>query len=92
MREIILFILMGIVTVGAYIGYLPQIIKLIKTKQAEGISLSAWYIWIICMVSDLIYAIMLGRIEMIIMAASELGLSLIIIFLVLKYQKIIIQR
>ena len=42
MREIILQITMLIVIVCTYISYVPQIIKLIKTKSGDDLSITSW--------------------------------------------------
>lgn len=54
MKVVIVFVLISIVTVLEVAAYIPQIIKLIKTKSAENISLTSWFLdgfW--CMVSGL---------------------------------------
>lgn len=42
MREMILQITMWIVIICTYISYVPQIIKLIKTKKADDLSIASW--------------------------------------------------
>ncbi len=84
----VLFLLMGIITVCAYIGYVPQIITLLKTKHSEDLSIASWLIWVISTTCGTIYSIVIKRPEMLIMYASELILSLIILFLIIKYRKI----
>lgn len=85
--EILLATLMGIITVCAYIGYVPQIIRLIKTKYSEDLSIFSWGIWIFSCTCGTIYSILLSRVELIVAYVSELVLSLIILALILKYRK-----
>lgn len=76
MKEIILQITMWIVIICTYISYVPQIIKLIKTKEAEDLSITSWILWTLSAVADLIYSIILARVELIISSISEGGLSI----------------
>ena len=87
MKETILAILMGIVTICSYIGYVPQLAKLIKTKNSEGLSSVSWIIFIVSLFCCVAYAIILGRWEMLVAYGSELGLSLIILYLIYRYRK-----
>jgi len=87
MKETILAILMGIVTICSYIGYVPQLVKLIKTKNSEGLSSVSWIIFIVSLFCCVAYAIILGRWEMLVAYGSELGLSLIILYLIYRYRK-----
>lgn len=85
MKEIILQITMWIVIVCTYISYIPQIIKLIKTKEAEDLSITSWILWTLSAVADLIYSIILARIELIISSISEAGLILAVLVLTIYY-------
>lgn len=87
MKDAILVILMGIVTVCSYIGYVPQLVKLIKTKNSEGLSSASWIIFIVSLFCCVAYAVILGRWELLMSYGSELGLSLIILFLIFRYRK-----
>ena len=87
MKDTILFILMTVITIAAYIGYIPQIITLLRTKKSDNISIMSWVIWLISMICGLAYSIILLRSEMIMCYASEFILSLIIFYLILKYRK-----
>ena len=78
---------MGIVTICSYIGYVPQLVKLIKTKNSEGLSSVSWIIFIVSLFCCVAYAIILGRWEMLVAYGSELGLSLIILYLIYRYRK-----
>ena len=85
MKEIILQITMWIVIICTYISYVPQIIKLIKTKEAEDLSITSWILWTLSAVADLIYSIILARVELIISSISEAGLILAVLVLTVYY-------
>ena len=65
--------------------YIPQIIKLIKTKEAEDLSITSWILWTLSAVADLIYSIILARVELIISSISEAGLILAVLILTVYY-------
>lgn len=81
MKEIILIITMRIVTICTYISYIPQIVKLIKTKESEDLSVLSWILWTISSFANLVYSILLNRLELIISSVSEFVLILITLFL-----------
>ena len=87
MTDFILVALMMTITILAYVGYIPQIIRLIKTRDSEGLSITAWIIWIVSCSCGTAYSIILKRPELIITYVSELVLSVIIFILILKYRK-----
>lgn len=84
-QEIILLITMWIVTVCTYISYGPQIIKLIRTKKAEDLSVASWTLWSISSIANLIYSITLDRFELVISSVSEFLLILATLVLTLYY-------
>lgn len=43
------------ITIAGFISYLPQIIRMIKTKSSEDISISTWLIWAMNSTLYLIY-------------------------------------
>lgn len=86
-KDLILEILMCIVMICGYIGYIPQIVKIIKTKCAEDISIYTWVIWILAFSCGTAYSIILGRWELIVAYISELLLSIIILYLTILYGK-----
>jgi uncharacterized protein with PQ loop repeat len=85
--DFILSALMGIITVCAYIGYIPQIITLIKTKYSKDLSITSWSIWLFSTACGTVYSILLKRPELFIMYVSEFILSVIIFALIIKYRK-----
>lgn len=85
MREIILQITMLIVIVCTYISYVPQIIKLIKTKSGDDLSITSWILWTLSSVANLIYSVILTRTELIISSISEVVLTLAVFVLTIYY-------
>lgn len=70
MKATIALILLSIYTVSEFIAYLPQIVKLIRTKSAEDISLASWLVWIVSGVCYLVYVLLESQEAGIIFAAS----------------------
>lgn len=62
MREVALLITMYTVTICTYISYVPQLVKLFRTKKSEDLSVASWILWTISSLANLIYSIVLGRI------------------------------
>jgi len=85
MREMILQITMWIVIICTYISYIPQIIKLIKTKKADDLLIISWVLWTLSAVANLIYSVILARGELIISSISEAGLILAVFVLTVYY-------
>lgn len=52
MKTMIAFVLLSIYTVLEFVAYMPQIVKLLKTKSADDLSLGYWFTWI---AADLCY-------------------------------------
>lgn len=78
---------MWIVTVCDYISYAPQLLKLIKTKKSEDISVGSWILWTISSICDAAYAILLGRYELIVASSSGLALNGLVLILTIYYGK-----
>ena len=83
MRDIILALMMWVVTTCTYISYLPQIIKMVKTKRAEDLSITSWFLWFLSSVCNTVYSFVLWRKELIIASVSELVLVTITLILTL---------
>lgn len=52
-------ILLGVVSVCTIISYLPQIVKLIRTKKSEDLSVQSWVLWVLSSLCYTIYAFFL---------------------------------
>ena len=78
----------GILSVAVLsIAYIPQIVSLYKTKTAEGISESFWYILVLSLLMLFILAIDSGQTSLIIAQGLNLLLALIVTGQVIYYKK-----
>lgn len=50
-------ILLTIVSVCTFISYFPQIVKCLRTKKAQDLSIGSWVLWVISSLAYTIYAI-----------------------------------
>ncbi len=81
-------ILLGIVSLCTMISYLPQTIKLIKTKKSNDLSLQSWILWVVSSLSYTLYAVICSKEFMLIFETSlELFFCLLILILAIKYKK-----
>lgn len=87
MRDIILYLLVTGSAIIDSISYIPQIIKLIKTKKSEGIAVSSWTLWCLGETLNMTYAIVLGRCELLIYSALILSMNMAVIVLSIKYAR-----
>ena len=51
-------ILLAIVSICTFISYFPQIIKSLRTKQAEDLSIGSWILWVVSSLANTLYAIL----------------------------------
>jgi MtN3 and saliva related transmembrane protein len=80
-------ILLGIVSLCTMISYLPQTIKLIKTKKSNDLSINSWILWVISSLSYTLYAFICSKDFMLIFETSlELFFCLLILLLAIKYK------
>lgn len=80
-------ILLGIVSICTLVSYLPQTIKLIKTKKSNDLSINSWILWVTSSLSYTLYAVLCSKEYMLIFETSlELAFCLIILLLALKYK------
>lgn len=49
-------ILLGIVTACTFISYLPQAIKIIRTKESEDLSIHTLILWVVSSLAYVLYA------------------------------------
>lgn len=85
MKETLLIVTMWIVTICTYISYVPQIYKLVKTKESEDLSIASWILWTVSSFANLVYSVLLGRFELIIASISEFILILMTLVLTVYY-------
>ena len=81
-------ILLGIVSVCTFISYFPQIVKCLKTRQAEDLSIWSWILWVISSLSYTLYALICTDSFMLIFETClELGFCLIILICAIVFRK-----
>ena len=79
---------MVIVSFCTLISYLPQAIKLIKTKKSNDLSVQSWILWVISSFSYTMYAILCSNDYMLIFETSlELFFCILILVLAVIYKK-----
>lgn len=69
-----------------YISYMPQIIKILKTKSSEDISVTSWVLYVTGSTLASIYAILLNNALLILADVSELVLCLVTLLLSIRYK------
>ena len=58
MKVIIALALLFVYTVCEYTAYIPQILKLIKTKSADDLSIATWLMWVFAGICYLLYVLL----------------------------------
>ena len=58
MKEIIALTLLLVYTVCEYTAYVPQILKLIKTRSADDLSITTWLTWVFAGMCYLLYVLL----------------------------------
>ena len=80
-------VLLGIVSLCTIISYVPQIIKLLKTKESDDISSSSWMLWVISSLAFTLYTLIINKDLMLIFKALlELMFCSVILLLSLIYK------
>lgn len=74
------------ITLIPYISYMPQIIKILKTKSSEDISVASWILYVTGSTLASIYAILLNNTLLILADVSELVLCLVTLLLSIRYR------
>ncbi|MCL2859525.1 MAG: PQ-loop repeat-containing protein [Oscillospiraceae bacterium] len=83
------WMILFIVTITSAIAYLPQIIKLIKTRESDDISVISWVIWLGQYTLMLIYSIIFTvDIWLCLAYFIEFIACLTILLLVIKLKKV----
>jgi len=81
-------VLLGIVSFCTFISYFPQIVKLIKTKKSEDLSIKSWILWVTSSLSYTVYAVIVsGDLMLIFETCLELFFCLLILILAIIYRK-----
>ena len=82
MKEIISLFLLLTYTICESVAYVPQVVKLVKTRSADDLSITTWLIWVFSAVCYLFY-VLLKCPEMGIIFISSLNLIFILIVCIL---------
>lgn len=81
-------VFLGIVSMCTLVSFLPQAIKLIKTKESDDISISSWVLWVISSLSYVLYAYLCTNEFMLRLENTlEFSFCLLILFLTLFYRR-----
>ena len=79
--------LLGIVSICTFTSYFPQIVKLLKTKKSDDLSISSWVLWVISSLSYTTYAVCVSKDAMLIFETSlELFFFILILLLTMRYK------
>lgn len=79
--------LLFIMTVCEFFSYLPQLIKIIKTKKSEDISVLSIILWVVSTGCYFIYLLTIGGIILIIAYSFQLMVCLITLVLTIYYNE-----
>ena len=79
--------LLGFVAVCQYVSHLPQIIQLIRTKKSGDLSISTYLMWTVSATAYFGYVVIERRKELYVTSGSNSLLTMIVLFLILRYMK-----
>ncbi len=80
-------ILLGIVSICTFISYFPQIVKSLRTKQAEDLSIGSWILWVVSSVAYTLWAFIYANSFMLIFeTVMELSFCLIILICAIVFR------
>ncbi len=80
-------ILLGIVSVCTFLSYFPQIVKCLKTKKGEDLSIGSWILWVVSSFSYTLYAFLCTTSYMLIFETTlELVFCLIILICAIVFR------
>ena len=87
MKGIVALSLLFIYTVCEYTAYVPQIVKLIKTKSADDLSITTWITWVVASVCYLAYVLLeCPELGVIFVASMNLIFLILVSILTTHYQ------
>ena len=87
MKVTIALVLLSIYTVLEFVAYMPQIIKLLRTKSADDLSLTSWFTWITADLCYLAYVLLESpEIGVIFICTLDLVFLLVVLYLTIRYQ------
>lgn len=79
--EILGNVLLAIVSVCTFISYFPQIVKCLKTRKAQDLSVWSWVLWVVSSLAYTLYAILCTNTIMLIFETSLEFLFCVIILI-----------
>lgn len=81
-------ILLAIVSICTFISYFPQIVKCLKTKKGEDLSIWSWALWVTSSLAYTLYAALCQNTIMLIFETSlELLFCVIILICAIVFRK-----
>lgn len=86
MQEIILPVYFASSAIGI-IAMIPQLRRLIITKQSDGLSLTTWGTWACCQIISLIYALSVGAHAYALVCTIWIAFYWAMTILIIKYRK-----
>ena len=88
MKITIALVLLSVYTILEFVAYMPQIIKLLKTRHADDLSLTSWFVWITADLSYLAYVLLESpEVGVIFIATLDLVFLVSVFCLTAYYQK-----
>lgn len=88
MKETIAIGLLSVYSVLEFVAYIPQIVKILKTKHADDLSLMSWFVWITTDLSYLGYVLLeTPQFGVIFIALLDLVFIMTVFMLTMYYQK-----
>ena len=88
MKETIAIGLLSVYSVLEFVAYIPQIVKILKTKHADDLSLLSWFVWIATDLSYLGYVLLeTPQFGVIFIALLDLVFIMTVFMLTMYYQK-----
>lgn len=80
--------MLSVYTVLEFVAYIPQIVKILKTKRADDLSLTSWFVWITTDLSYLGYVLLeTPQFGVIFIALIDLFFIITVFLLTMYYQK-----
>lgn len=86
MQDIILPLYFASSTIGI-IAMIPQLRRLIMTKQSDGLSLTTWGTWACCQMVSLLYALSVGARAYALVCVVWIAFYWMMVVLIIKYRK-----
>ena len=86
MKSVIIEVIGTVAAIGGAFVALPQVLKVVKTKQTRDLSLGMWIASVLTVTSWLIYGILIWNYQIMLANAFVLPMSLTILGYKIKYK------